>query len=647
MEEVADCVTDGGKWATPLLWPEVARPGDYILKSLIDATQNCFFAVIIATPDDTTVSRGHQTPSVRDNLLFELGLFVARVGPRRAVLVAPDDPGVKQFSDYRGVSVLSYTGSLLRMSRDDLRAVGLRIRLHLERELEEAKVGGFVTGAAEPIERLKDRSAVRKKLDGILESVGYSPLRVHQTFFNANPVGRRRDFLERLQKPIQAEVERVVVVSQPIHLHTAHVSVELSRQCNRMNTHLMVAPSLAERQPGVTNYTIIDDHVLLTLPLRTGNVFDRMVENDDGFGGHELEGDSSGIYISNPSVAEALRANVREVGLDVDQYRDHKHPGDDMQILEHARRILSHADVPNGRLLYLHDVALAVSSELQAVPAMDEHLLFVGIVGSVATALWHRKRNLPDPILPPSDLDIVIVFNSLTAHLLETVKGVVTDVCKAFSSNEHIRLEPNYDIAPAKAHHAGEVPLHVLLGDHASIERLWMPYIYHDRRRNHLRLYGKEFPRAEEIGTFTVQQVLDGKHGIRACLRALTENVVEGYKWSGRSNNSVAEVPTSHRIDQDVRLASTFAHYSLYWSIVNLMRASDSPFAADDDPAVLLDIVKFPSGFVPARDMLRRVLSRDAALTEEPYASAAKHAVVGYLRELLTVPAILAQHSKT
>lgn len=93
------------------LWTEdVFKVSNYTLEDLereIDASD---FAVAIAHPDDKTKSRGKNWPSPRDNVIFELGLFMGRLGRRRAILMEPrSDENVKLPSDLAGIRTIVYT----------------------------------------------------------------------------------------------------------------------------------------------------------------------------------------------------------------------------------------------------------------------------------------------------------------------------------------------------------------------------------------------------------------------------------------------------------------------------------------------------------------------------------------------------------
>src|SRR5262245_38634603 len=57
------------------------------LESLMSSANRFDFAVLVLSADDLLVSRGEVRASPRDNVLFELGLFVGRLGRERTFIV--------------------------------------------------------------------------------------------------------------------------------------------------------------------------------------------------------------------------------------------------------------------------------------------------------------------------------------------------------------------------------------------------------------------------------------------------------------------------------------------------------------------------------------------------------------------------------
>lgn len=87
------------------LWPHLFPPGKSNLESLVGAASTHDFAALVLTPDDLTESKGHKMNSPRDNLLFELGLFMGRLGRERTFAVYNRDEPIKLPSDLAGVTL--------------------------------------------------------------------------------------------------------------------------------------------------------------------------------------------------------------------------------------------------------------------------------------------------------------------------------------------------------------------------------------------------------------------------------------------------------------------------------------------------------------------------------------------------------------
>lgn len=92
------------------VWTDgVFKIASYPLQSLLDAVDASDFAVAIAHPDDKVIGRQEALwPVPRDNVIFELGLFMGRLGKDRAVLMEPRNAGVKLPSDMAGLTTIPY-----------------------------------------------------------------------------------------------------------------------------------------------------------------------------------------------------------------------------------------------------------------------------------------------------------------------------------------------------------------------------------------------------------------------------------------------------------------------------------------------------------------------------------------------------------
>ena len=92
-----------------VIWADgVFKVSNYTLQSLEDEVDNSDFAIAIAHADDMTDCRGKEWPSPRDNVIFELGLFMGRLGKHRAILMEPRDEGIKLPSDLAGIMTIPY-----------------------------------------------------------------------------------------------------------------------------------------------------------------------------------------------------------------------------------------------------------------------------------------------------------------------------------------------------------------------------------------------------------------------------------------------------------------------------------------------------------------------------------------------------------
>ncbi len=122
------------------------------LESLVSALDRFDFAVLVVDADDAAVSRGSSKSVPRDNVIFELGLFMGALGRERTFMVfdrtrPPDLP-----SDLAGVTAATYEPHASGNLDAALGAASTRIERAIQHlGLREARRSKDMAAAAESV----------------------------------------------------------------------------------------------------------------------------------------------------------------------------------------------------------------------------------------------------------------------------------------------------------------------------------------------------------------------------------------------------------------------------------------------------------------------------------------------------------------
>lgn len=113
---------------------DVFEGGSYTLESLEKAVKTSDFGLAIMSGDDTIKSRDEEHKLPRDNVIFELGLFMGHLGRKRTLMALPRNNKPKLASDLQGITTLEYkivndkleTGVLVTKLRSLIAKHGIR-----------------------------------------------------------------------------------------------------------------------------------------------------------------------------------------------------------------------------------------------------------------------------------------------------------------------------------------------------------------------------------------------------------------------------------------------------------------------------------------------------------------------------------------
>lgn len=87
---------------------DIFQPSHYPIDDLLAAVQQADFAVLVISPDDRVTSRGDRSDAPRDNVVYELGMSMGRLGRERTVMVMPRGVDLKIPTDLLGLQPITF-----------------------------------------------------------------------------------------------------------------------------------------------------------------------------------------------------------------------------------------------------------------------------------------------------------------------------------------------------------------------------------------------------------------------------------------------------------------------------------------------------------------------------------------------------------
>ena len=154
------------------------------LESLVHALDQYDFAILALTADDLVTSRTISTAAPRDNVLFELGLFMGGLGRDRTFILYDRTADLKLPTDLAGVSAATFEPHLSGNLQSALGAAATRIEERVShlgvrdgerfKRLSEAAQG--FDSAASQMQKLVELIARSRKVELDIISSQFGPL---------------------------------------------------------------------------------------------------------------------------------------------------------------------------------------------------------------------------------------------------------------------------------------------------------------------------------------------------------------------------------------------------------------------------------------------------------------------------------------
>ncbi|MFN3582474.1 nucleotide-binding protein [Phenylobacterium sp.] len=111
--DIAYCLQEALEFdAEPTVWSQgVFRPTAATLSDLLRVARTTDFAAFVFSPDDIRIMRDPQSATIRDNVVFELGLMIGARGPERCFFLMRSDAKMALPTDLIGLTGLTYVSA--------------------------------------------------------------------------------------------------------------------------------------------------------------------------------------------------------------------------------------------------------------------------------------------------------------------------------------------------------------------------------------------------------------------------------------------------------------------------------------------------------------------------------------------------------
>lgn len=109
--DVADAINESLDYDAEIVhWKNGFDLSSYTIDSLMEKSRTVDFAIFVFTPDDVSTIREQSHIVVRDNVLFELGLFIGSLSKERCFIIKPRGIDLHFPTDLLGLTPADFEG---------------------------------------------------------------------------------------------------------------------------------------------------------------------------------------------------------------------------------------------------------------------------------------------------------------------------------------------------------------------------------------------------------------------------------------------------------------------------------------------------------------------------------------------------------
>ena len=107
----------------PIILDQQASAGQTIIEKLEEYTADVGYAIVLATPDDEGKAKSEATAKsrVRQNVVLELGMFLAKLGRERVAILLKEAPDFERPSDIQGLIYIPFQNRVDEVSLNLIR----------------------------------------------------------------------------------------------------------------------------------------------------------------------------------------------------------------------------------------------------------------------------------------------------------------------------------------------------------------------------------------------------------------------------------------------------------------------------------------------------------------------------------------------